>query len=109
MARKTLSPYSKGSSETDKTGKRESLMVESGVDPNLLALLAKKKKQGQMTERSKAVPQREPSGSALSPKGRPIDPRQRAAMLMQQKIQSNMEESSGQKKKKKKKVPNPNV
>lgn len=109
MARKLLDRYGDSGPAEGKPGKRESLMVESGIDPNLLAMLAKKKKQGQMTERTKKVPQREPSGSALSPKGKPIDPRQRAAMLMQQKIQSNMEESSGQKKKKKKKVPNPNV
>ena len=111
MARKSLDPYAKSKTfENQKVGKRESLLAEAGVDPNLLAMLAKKKKQSELTAKtktSKAVSQRGAEGSALQPRGMPIDARQRAAMLMQKKIQTEQQEASGRKKKKKK-VPNPN-
>lgn len=109
MARKTLKKF--GGEVPDYIKERETGLPDESVDSNILALLAKKKKkQGQLTSRGSQVPQREPKGSALSAKSMPIDPRQRAAMLMQQKIQKNLEDATGKKKKrKKKKVPNPNV
>lgn len=113
MARKTLDPYAKHKAyEGQGVGKRESLLAQAGIDPGLLAALAKKRKQSELaakTKKSATVPQNEPQGSALKPRGMPIDPRQRAAMLMQQKIQTAQQEAAGKKKKKKKKVPNPNA
>ena len=108
MARKLLKKF--GGDVPAGFTEREASLANAGIDPQLVAMLAKKKKQGELTAKPKKVPQREPQASALSPGGRPIDPRQRAAMLMQQKIQSGLEEASGRKKKKKKKkTPSYNV
>lgn len=114
MARKTLDPHASTPSVPGKVSEREAQLAGSGIDPNLLAMLAKKKHQAELStgsKKSKKVYQREPAGSALKPRGMPIDPRQRAAMMMQQKLQGNMEETTGRKKKKKKKkkVLTPNV
>ena len=51
MARKLLDRYGDSGPAEGKPGKRESLMVESGIDPNLLAMLAKKKKNSKFLQR----------------------------------------------------------
>lgn len=102
MARKTLEKFG---TEIPEYQQHKSALGGEEIDPNILRMIAKKKKQGQMTARTQTVSQKDPEKSALSVKGLPIDPRQRAAMMMQQKIQQRIVESTapGAKKKKKKK------
>ena len=106
MARKKLKDFGVGVPEFSDRSTGE---TGQGIDPEILRALAKKKKQGRLLARTKQVPQREPERSPLSAKSQTLDPRQRAAMLMQQKIRQGMSESAAPDRKKKKKKQGYNV